>query len=129
MASDALLVDLQQQRVAVAIDQETLQSLDLARALALAPQAPARARPIADTAGAQGLGHCLGIHPGHHQYLAGIVLLGDGGDQAGPVELDGVQDRRGIDAHENAPAQKNSRWDRSSPPVKGSPDAANCTKV
>ena len=56
MTGDALLLDLQQQRVAVAIDQEALQGLYLTGAFAFPPQALARARPVADAPGPQGLG-------------------------------------------------------------------------
>src|SRR5262249_25871637 len=47
VAGDALLVDAEQQRVAVAIEPQLDQALDLARGLALAPQPAARARPVA----------------------------------------------------------------------------------
>ncbi len=38
----------------------------------------------------------LPVHPGHHQDLAGIVLLSDGGNQAVVVEGDRVE--RGFEA-------------------------------
>ena len=61
----------------------------LAGFFALAPQAFAAAAVIADPSGAQRLIHRGAIHPCHHQHFAGIVLLGDGGDQAGGVEFQG----------------------------------------
>src|SRR5687768_17838079 len=55
---------------------------------ALAPQIAARARPVADAAGFQRFAHGVGVHPGHHQHLAGIVLLRDRWHQAVGVEGD-----------------------------------------
>src|SRR3546814_10658796 len=46
VAGDALLVDAQQQGVAVAVHPQLDQPLGLAGALALAPQPGARARPV-----------------------------------------------------------------------------------
>ena len=77
VAGDAGLVDQDQQGVAVAIDAQIDQVLDVARRVALAPRRLARARPVADAARAHGLGDGVAIHPGHHQHLAGVVLLGD----------------------------------------------------
>ena len=42
----------------------------------------AAAAEVADPAGGERLGHRLAVHPGEHQHLAGVVLLGDGGHQA-----------------------------------------------
>ena len=55
VAGDAVLVDQQQQRVAVAIDAELLQVLGLAGGFALSPQPAAAAAEVADPAGCQGL--------------------------------------------------------------------------
>src|SRR6516165_571593 len=43
-------------------------------------------------AGAQALRDGFGIHPGEHQHLTGVVLLGDGGDEAVLVEFQGVDE-------------------------------------
>src|SRR3954470_7838011 len=91
MAGDAVLMHAQQHGVAVAIDQKLPQVLGLAGGLALAPQPVAAAAEVADPAGGQGFAHRLGIHPGHHQHLAGTVLLGDGGNEAVGIEVDGGQ--------------------------------------
>jgi len=69
------LIDEQQKRITVAIDTKFYKLLHLARSLAFAPQRLARAGPVADLAGFQGFRYRLGIHPSHHQYFAGIVLL------------------------------------------------------
>ena len=87
-AGDADLVHQHQQGVAVAVDAEIDQSLDVAGGVALAPGRLARARPVADAAGPHGLGHGIAIHPGHHQDFARIVLLGDGGHEAAGIEAD-----------------------------------------
>ena len=78
----------QQQRVAVAVDPQLLQVLHLAGGLALAPQRVAAAAEVADAAGGERLRHGVAVHPGEHQHLAGVVLLRDGGHQAGGVEAD-----------------------------------------
>ena len=54
MAGNALLVDQQQQRIAVAIEAHLDETLDLAGAFALAPERLPRPRPIADLSGFQG---------------------------------------------------------------------------
>src|SRR5690242_4354693 len=63
VAGDALLVDAEQQRIAVAIEAQLDQALDLPRGLALAPQPAARARPVAGLAAGDGLGHRRAVHP------------------------------------------------------------------
>jgi hypothetical protein len=91
VAGDALLVDQQQQGVAVAVDAKFLQVLHLAGRLSFAPQRAAAAAEIADTAGGQRFRHRIAVHPGEHQHFAGVVLLRDRGDQAGIVEADDRQ--------------------------------------
>src|SRR5471030_1525886 len=88
VAGHAGLLDLDQQRVAVAINAEIDQLLDVARRVALAPGTLARARPVADAAGAHRLDDGVPVHPGHHQDLAAAMLLGDGGHESLGVELD-----------------------------------------
>src|SRR5487761_1558175 len=56
VACNAALVDQDQQGVAVAIDTQLDQALDVSRALAFAPELLARARPIADPSGLERLG-------------------------------------------------------------------------
>src|SRR3546814_12363809 len=80
VAGDALLVDAQQQGVAVAVHPQLDQPLGLAGALALAPQLGARARPVAPPAAGQRLHQGLAGHPGDHQQLAAVV------DRKGVVE-------------------------------------------
>src|SRR5205807_2291075 len=50
--------------------------------------------PIADLAGGDRLGESVAVHPGDHQHLAGIVLLGDRPDEAGGIEGKGGEQRR-----------------------------------
>ena len=65
----------QQHGIAIAIEPQRHDSLDLARGLALAPERLARARPVDGVAGRQRLLDRLTVHPGQHQDLAGVVLL------------------------------------------------------
>jgi ABC-type glutathione transport system ATPase component len=78
MACDALLIDQQQHCIAVAIEAEFAQQLDLPRSLTFSPELGARPRPIAGAALVEAGPHRLAVHPGQHQDLAGIVLLSDG---------------------------------------------------
>src|SRR3546814_17217475 len=75
VAGDALLVDAQQQGVAVAVHPQLDQPLGLAGALALAPQLGARARPAAHPAAGQLPHQGPAVHPGAHQHLPAVLLL------------------------------------------------------
>jgi hypothetical protein len=88
-----VLHDLEDHRVAIAVDQDVLDVLVVARLLALAPQA-ARAAPVGGSAGAQRLAPGLLVDVGDHQDLAGRMILGDGGHQAlAEIELHGTLPR------------------------------------
>ena len=91
MAGHPMLGHLEQDGVAVAIDQKRDQTLLLTGAFALAPQAAARSRIIADAPGLQRFRHGVPVHPGQHQNLAGVMLLRDGGDQPVCIEFEGRQ--------------------------------------
>ena len=83
VAGDAAgLFHLEEEGVAVAVQADLPHPLDVAGGLALGPQAPARAGPVHGDAAAQGLGQGLSVHPGEHEHLAAVGVLGDGGDQA-----------------------------------------------
>src|SRR3990170_398851 len=92
VAGDAGLRDAQQHGIAVAVEAQLDQALGLPGGFALAPQSPARPRPIADPAGGQGLLQSLVVHPCQHEHLAGVVLLGDDRHQAVVAETNGRGD-------------------------------------
>ena len=81
VAGGALLVDLDQQRVAVAVEADLLDLLPVAGGLALDPVLLARAAPERRPAGGQRAVQRLVVHPAEHQHLAGVVLLHDRGHQ------------------------------------------------
>src|SRR5262249_44399690 len=87
----ALLVDLDQERVAVAVGVDGLDVLDVAGSLALPPGLAARARPEVRDARRQGGVDGRAVHPGDHQELAGVVLLHDRRQQALRVEPELVE--------------------------------------
>jgi hypothetical protein len=88
VTGDPGLLDEQQHGVAVAIEPQLLERLDLPRTFALAPQRLARARPIAGTALFEADAQRVAVHPRDHQHLAGVVLLGDRRHQPFGVEFD-----------------------------------------
>ena len=81
VAGGALLVDLDQQGVAVAVEPDLPDVLPVAGGLALDPVLLPRAAPVRRAAGADGAGQGLVVHPAQHQDLAGVVLLDDGRHQ------------------------------------------------
>src|SRR5690606_15460926 len=87
----AALRHLQEDHVAIAIGPDLGHRLHVAGLLALAPEAPARARPIHRAAGARGLFQRLAVHPRDHQDPRAVRLLGDGGHQAVAIEPDRVE--------------------------------------
>src|SRR3990172_9574910 len=74
---DARRLDLQPDRILVAVGAHLDDALRVPALLALAPEAAARPRPIMRLARLDGAGKRLFIHVGEHQYLAGP---GGGGD-------------------------------------------------
>ena len=86
MAGNPGLRDQQQDRVAVAIEPQFDEALDLPGGFALAPQPVAAPAEIADAAGGERLGDRRPVHPGEHQDVPAFGVLGDGGDQAGGIE-------------------------------------------
>src|SRR5262245_18405007 len=79
--SAADLLHLEENGVGVAVDVDFTHLLNVATHLALAPEFVARGTEVAGPAGAQRLFVRLAIHPGHHQHLAGVGVLGDRGDE------------------------------------------------
>src|SRR5215471_5600300 len=90
VTGDPFLVHLDEQRVGVTIGIDGLDVLDVAGGLALAPERLPRARPEVRLPGSKRRLQGGSIHPGHHEDLAGIRFLHDRGNQALPVEDDGV---------------------------------------
>src|SRR4029079_19190676 len=85
VAGRTLLVDLDQERVAVAVEPDLLDPLPVARGLPLHPVLTARPAPERRPPGGQRAVQRLVVHPAQHQHLAGVVLLHHGRDQAGGV--------------------------------------------
>ena len=83
----ALLLDLDPDRVLIAIDPHLDDALGVAGAFALLPQRLARARKIPRLAGLDRAPERLGVHVRDHQKLAAPRVGGDAGDEAIGVEL------------------------------------------
>src|SRR4051794_28069138 len=94
VAGRALLVDQQQQGVAVAVQPDVAAPLPGTGGLSLPPVLLAAARPVGGPAGAEGAVQRLVVHPGDHQHLAGVVLLDDGGDEPRGIAAQQRGDRR-----------------------------------
>src|SRR3712207_2831773 len=76
VAGRALLVDHDQQRVAVAVQPDVADPLAVPGGLPLHPVLPPAARPVGGPAGGEGTAQRLVVHPGDHEHLTGVVLLG-----------------------------------------------------
>src|SRR3989338_4815488 len=90
MAGDAaLLFNLHQYDIAVAIQPDFLHFLDMSGLFALVPQFLSRTRPIHRLTLLPGQPQCIAIHPCHHQHPPGGSILRDGCHQPvfGPVYL------------------------------------------
>lgn len=81
MAGRAGLIDKHQQAIPITINPQLDQLLDVARAFALNPERLTGTRPISDLARGKCLRDRFGIHPGHHQHLARVMILRDGRNQ------------------------------------------------
>src|SRR5437763_12033672 len=87
MAGGADLFDLNQERIAVAVERDILDLLHMAAGLAFHPELPARAAPEIGLAGFDGFFKRSAVHPGHHQDAARFLFLNDGGNQSVRVEF------------------------------------------
>src|SRR5580693_2793285 len=87
VAGLADLVHPDHQGVAVAVERHRLHPLVVPGGIALHPVFLAAARPVGTPAGGKGAMQRLVVHPSEHQHFAGVVLLGDGRDQAGRIPL------------------------------------------
>lgn len=81
VASGANWVYLQQQGVAIAIDADFLNALDVAGGAALVPQFLAAAAPKVGLVRFQGKLQCLLVHPGNHEDFVAEVVLENGRNQ------------------------------------------------
>ena len=87
MARRAGLFDLNQQRVAVAIERDVPHLLHVAAAFALHPEFLPRPAPEMRPPGFDGFFERRAVHPRHHQHAAGFLFLHDGGNQAVRVKF------------------------------------------
>ncbi len=94
MTGSALLFDLNQERVAVAIEGDVFHVLRVAAGFALHPIFLARAAPEVGLAGFDGVFERGAVHPGHHEDAAVGVVLNNRGDEAFGVEFQFV-----VEAH------------------------------
>ena len=78
VAGDAAdLLDLEQDRVGVAVDEDLAHVLQMAGGLALHPELAARRAPVGGAAGLERVPPGLAVHVGDHQDLAGRGVLRD----------------------------------------------------
>src|SRR5439155_6035981 len=101
------LLDLNQQRVAVAVERDVSDVLHVPAGLPFHPEFLARAAPEMRPAGLEGLFQRRAVHPRHHQHAAGGLLLDYGRDETIRVEFQSL-----VDAHVSANARQPSRIPR-----------------
>src|SRR5919112_1599058 len=102
VAGRALLVDEDQQRVAVAVQPDVADPLAVTGGLALDPVLPPRAAPEGRPPGRQRPVQRLVIHPAHHEHLEAVVLLDHGGEEPVGVPLPPRGDGRVEAGHRGA---------------------------
>jgi hypothetical protein len=95
VARPALLLYLEEQRVAVTVEPGLLNHLGMSAGLALHPLLLARPAPVHHPATLQGLAEGGLGHVRHHEDLVGLGVLDDGGHQAVAIEGYGVEKRIG----------------------------------
>ena len=91
VAGPARLLDLEKQRVAVAIGEPPQDALRIAAALAFEPQLAARTAPIVHEAGLDRLGKRLAIHPRDHHDAPVACSLNDSRHETLFIEFDKIQ--------------------------------------
>src|SRR6476659_1581079 len=104
VAGRADLVDPHEEGIAVAVEGDGVDVLDVPRRVALAPVLAPAAGPEGHPPLGKGPPQRLVVHPAEHEHLAGVVLLDDRGDQAAVVALEargngGVEGRRRVGGH------------------------------
>ena len=87
----AFLIDLEQQRVTIAVIQRLADELSVARRVTLAPHLLATAAPKHGPTLVECLGQRFFVHPGHHQDLATRDFLNNCRDESVLVVTDGVE--------------------------------------
>jgi uncharacterized protein (TIGR03085 family) len=88
VTSGPCLINEHEHRVAVAIQSNLANALDMTGRVALAPVVLAASTPVGDPTGGQRAVQGLVIHPADHQHLSGVPLLGDRGEQPVDVALE-----------------------------------------
>ncbi len=91
MAGGPRLIHQKQDGVAVTVEAHLLERLQMPGSLALAPEGPTAARPVAGVPVLQGAFDGFPVHPGEHEDVPAVGVLGDGGHQTVGVELHRVQ--------------------------------------
>ena len=94
MTGGAILLDLDEERVAVAVEGDVFDGLGVAAFLAFHPVFLAGAAPKMGLASLDGVGERGAVHPRHHHDASGFLFLNDGGDQAVGVKFQFV-----VEAH------------------------------
>lgn len=97
VAGAAVLLDLEEEGVAVAIDEPSQDPLRVAARLAFLPELPAGAAPVVHVAGFDGMPEGILVHPGHHEHTPAFLgaLLNNGWNQS-PVVVFEIQLHRVI---------------------------------
>ena len=87
VAGAALLADLDQQHIRIAIDMDRFDNLNMSGRRSLVPQGPARPRVKMGLPDLERFPQGRLVHPRHHQHLAAFHLLHDGWNQSLRIPL------------------------------------------
>ena len=85
----ALLIDFEQESVAVAVVESFADILSISRCLPLAPEFLAGTAPVPHATALESSAQSVFVHPRHHQHLACRYFLGDDRHQPVAVVADG----------------------------------------
>jgi len=88
MAGGAGLLDLDEQNILIAIDGDGFDGLDVPAGFAFEPELISAAAEEMGFAGLDGFFEGIAVHPGHHEDLAGIDVLNDGGNKPAGIEFE-----------------------------------------
>ena len=88
----AVLLDLEEEGVAVTIDPDLSDFLRVAAALSLHPDCCPRAAPVRHDSGLDRLSQRLLVHVCHHEDVTSFGVLGNGGYKAVGVVLHGIKE-------------------------------------
>jgi hypothetical protein len=81
MAGDTVLLELQYDRIGITVKQEILDLLCMARTLSLFPDTLFASAEVVGVAGRECEVVRLFVHIGEHQYVIGLIVLCDSGDE------------------------------------------------